>query len=443
MNKRSPSTTLIPTGVAGAARPVTADPTPANDRTIDSADRVITVCHPVWRLGRGGLERQLVQVVNGLADERFRHVVVVSGWNETSEALAAQLDPRARLIREPESAHDRHWSRRLAMILRDEAVDVVHVRGLSLLMDTLMAVELHGDARLACSFHGFQSADDEFSGVRKKVMREALLRCDDRWAVGPSAARAIEARLNLPTGAFGHVCNGVDTDRFTPVASTSERDQIRATLGLPTDRRILLCLGNLKPIKGQQVLLEAIGQLGASARGLCTVFVGEDGHGGALPAYAKAKLPGSDIRFIREQDDPLPWYQAADLFVLPSLSEGMSNALLEAMACGLPVIATNVGGNRDVIEIGRSGRLVEPGDARALARSINELHSDESCRNQLAAAARKRVETAFNLRDSLGAFADRYVRLAERDEVETATSASIAPTKVSQSTKPAFVEAVR
>lgn len=390
---------------------------PSNLIDPSAAEGLITVCHPVWRLGRGGLELQLIQTVNRLPQDRFRHVVVVLGWDDDSEALVRRIDPRVTIVRQPVEFKSRNWSRDLAGILAEQSVDIVHVRGMSLLLDSLMAVELHGEARIACSFHGFQAGTGEFQGVRRKVYREAILRCDDRWAVGCAAARAIAGELNLPADAFGVVRNGVDTQRFAPAI---DRAAVRRELRLPAGKAVVLCLGNLKPVKGQSILLEAIGRMGPLAEQACFVFVGADGMDGLLQRWASERLAEVDIRFVGEADDPIPWYQAADLFVQPSISEGLSNSLLEAMSCGLPVAASSVGGNSEVVEDGRTGVLVPAGDPASMALAVGNLVCRPAIRAEMARTCRDRVLRDFAMESMVAHLAQRYMTLMNPPEADDA-----------------------
>ncbi|MBX3396785.1 MAG: glycosyltransferase family 4 protein [Phycisphaerae bacterium] len=406
---KAPAATLVAqNGLSQDSRSTLIDSNPASGP--------ITVCHPVWRLGRGGLELQLIHAVNGLLEDRFRHVVVVLDWSDENEALVQRIDPCVTIVRQSAALKSRNWSRVLAGILAEQSVDVVHVRGMSLLLDSLMAVELYGEARIACSFHGFQTGIGEFQGVRRKVYREALLRCDDRWAVGCTAARAIANELNLPADAFGVVRNGVDTERFAPAI---DRIAVRRDLGLPVDKAVVLCLGNLKPIKGQSILLEAIGRMGAVAEQACFVFVGADGMGGLLSRWANERLEDIDIRFVGEADDPVSWYQAADLFVQPSISEGLSNSLLEAMSCGLAVAASNAGGNSEVVEDGRTGMLVPAGDPASLALAVSHLVARPAVGIEMARASRERVIRDFAMQSMVTQLADRYIALADQTEASS------------------------
>ena len=372
---------------------------------LDKQASVTTVCHPVWQLGSGGLERQMVQILNGLPSKAFRHIVVVRGWDETSERLSREFNDRVTLIRDAGPARDRTWSRRLARILREHRVDVLHVRGLSMLIDSVCATDLVGDVRLQFSFHGFESSVARIEGLRRKIYREAILRCDDRWAVSDAAARRICETLNLPEEAFGAIPNGVNTDRFVPA---EDRSSVRRILELPRGRFVVLCVANLKPVKGHEFLLEAVRRLGDDARRMTLVMVGADECDGRHQQWAAEHLDHCDVRFVGAQDDVRSWYQAADIFVLPSLWEGMSNALLEAMACGLPAVATRVGGNADVIRDGVSGLLVAPASAASLSEGLRRLLHDPAERFELGETARRHVELRFSLESTVSAYAAHY-----------------------------------
>ena len=355
------------------------------------------------------MERQLLQVIDGLPADRFRHVLVVRGWDATCEAAAGSVGPNVVLVREPSCGRERFWAIELASIVRQYAVDILHVRGLSMLIDSLLAARLCRGVKVAFSFHGFEQSGVRFGALRRRLYRAAVNRCDDCWAVSRSAAEAITTELRVPPSRFGVVANGVDTQRYTPAV---ERTEIRGRFDLPGDRLVVLAVGNLKPVKGHNILLQAARDLGPDADGAVLVLVGGDYFNGELQSWARRHAADCDIRFVGEQADTLSWYQAADVFVLPSLWEGMSNALLEAMACGLPVIATAVGGNSDVIVHGRTGLLVPPGEPNELSAALRRMMSDESLRAVLAEAGRREVCSNFSAGRAVAEYARRYEALA-------------------------------
>lgn len=386
-------------------------------QSIHTPPKVVTLCHPVWQLRPGGLERQLVQLVNHLPRGLFRHLIVARGWDAESERLGAALGDHVTLIKQIGPSRDRTWSRRLAGLLREHAVDLLHVRGLSMLVDAVLAAESTGDTSVVFSFHGFETAGTRIQGIRRKVYREAMLRCRSQWAVSPSSARAISEELNLPGGLMAVIANGVDTRRFVPAV---DRRAVRRQLGLPEEGRVVLSVGNLKPIKGHDRLLEAAGRLDGVGGGVTLVLVGADYLDGRLQQVAEGVSGSWDIRLVGRQDDVLPWYQSADVFVLPSLWEGMSNALLEAMSCGLAVAATGVGGTSDVIRDGETGLLVEAGDAPALGGAIRRLIEDAPLRSRLGRAARDRVMEHFSLERSIRDHAERYRQAAAPEDAAVA-----------------------
>ncbi len=373
-----------------------------------SPERVITVAHTVWQLACGGLERQMLQILNCLASKAFHHRIVVRSADRPVLHEPVAPAGNIRIVSGGTEGRNRRWACRLAGILRKQAADVLHVRGLTMLPDAVLAARLAGSIPVAFSFHGFESYPPRLSWMRKQLYKVAVRACAARWAVGPSAARALASTLGLSSFEVDVIPNGVDGDIFRPAVN---RDPIRLRLGLPVDRLVALCVGNLKPVKGHEVLLKAIGGLGTAQRTLTLVLVGEDFQGGRLQRLAERLPRQVEARFVGRQDDPLPWYQAADLFVLPSRWEGMSNALLEAMACGLPVIATRVGGNVDLVNHEETGLMVPPENPTELSQAIARLRSDDELRRRLGAAARSHVLRFHDLRRTADHYSEQYARL--------------------------------
>ncbi|MBI5849892.1 MAG: glycosyltransferase family 4 protein [Planctomycetes bacterium] len=189
------------------------------------------------------------------------------------------------------------------------------------------------------------------------------------------------------------VRNGVDTRRFAP-ASPETRAAARTALGLRDGELALLYVGRLVQRKGVDVLLNALPLCGPAAQ--ARVFVVGDGERAAeWRALAQDLGVAARVTFAGEQADVAPFLAAADAFVFPSRLEGLPNALLEAMACGLPAIATRIGGCVDVMT-DDAGILVGSDDARALAAAMDRLAADAGERARLGEAARRRVQSAFS-----------------------------------------------
>ncbi|MCP5286920.1 MAG: glycosyltransferase family 4 protein [Burkholderiaceae bacterium] len=177
----------------------------------------------------------------------------------------------------------------------------------------------------------------------------------------------------LPPARLHVVRNGVDTQRFRPEG----RARARAELGLQ-GAPLLLTVGNLVPVKGHDLALQALAALVPRHPGVRLVLVGDGPLRSALQAQAQALGVVDHVRFAGPvpNDQLSSWYSAADLLLLPSRSEGWANVLLEAMACGTPVVASDVGGTREVIADAQVGRVVPPLDPAALAAGVEALMAE-------------------------------------------------------------------
>lgn len=361
----------------------------------------LVVCHPVWRLECGGLERQLTRCLGAMPTEGLRHHVLVRDGTSRGEIAAAS---NVTFEFDESGGKDESWCERLADVLRDQGAGLLHVRGLSMVLDAVTAGRRAG-VPVAFSFHGFEEWPPRIAPWRREVFRAAILDCADRWAVSSGAARALEHTLCLPLNCVDVSPNGVDADYFAPPA---ERNDAKRRLSLPPVRLVILCVGNIKPIKGHDTLIRAFTARPELSKQCTLVLAGRDDRDGRARSLA-AQLGLTDaIRFAGPVDDPRDWYHAADLFVLPSRFEGMSNALLEAMACGLPVVATAVGGNRDVVIHDENGVLVKPDDPTELADALARLCANEVKRRRLGDAARRHVLGHFSLVRTAGELAERY-----------------------------------
>lgn len=201
--------------------------------------------------------------------------------------------------------------------------------------------------------------------------------------------------LDVPTSKLVHVPNGVDSDLYRPATST-ERRTMRAALGLGDDAVAFACVGRLAQRKAIDVLLTAWHRLPATARERATLLIVGDGEEGPRLRTLAAELGlGARVRFLGERQDVATILHASDVFVFPSRREGLSNALLEAMSSGLPVIASRIGGNVDVVEHGAQGLLCAPDDPDELADAVARLAGDGEARRALARAARERILASY------------------------------------------------
>jgi sugar transferase (PEP-CTERM/EpsH1 system associated) len=363
------------------------------------------ICHIVFRFDVGGLENGVVNLINRLPVHEFRHAVI---------ALTTVTDFRDRITRDgvttfamekPAGKGIRYYWR-LYRCLRRLSPAIVHTRNLPTLVCQLIAW-LAGVRCRIHSEHGWDVFDPTGRRRRYVWLRRLLDPLVHRYV---ALSREIEAWLEndiaVTRERIVRICNGVDTERFRPADSQPEAAPV--VIGTVT---------RLSGIKDPLNVVDAFARLRAdkSAAAQCTwlVIVGDGEMMDAVRTRVTDAGLTKHVHLAGVQHDVVPWLQRMHVFVLGSRREGISNTILEAMACGLPVVATRTGGNTELVEDGVTGTLVPVGDPAALAEAIGRYVMDPNARRATAAAARRRA-LGFSLDAMVEQYADVYRReLAE------------------------------
>jgi glycosyltransferase involved in cell wall biosynthesis len=206
------------------------------------------------------------------------------------------------------------------------------------------------------------------------------------------------------------IYNGLNTHGFSAFPPGAH-EQVRGELGIPLDAFAVGSVGRLHPQKGYDLLLQAVGFLHTRIPTLRVLIVGEGEARPALEQQRRELGLEEVVIFAGERRDIPAMLSALDGFVSASRWEGLSNAVLEAAAAGLPVIATRVGGTPEIVLDGETGLLVEPEDAQGLATAILQLYENPELRRRLGQAGQQRVEAAFTLRTTIQKTGQLYTRL--------------------------------
>ena len=373
------------------------------------------VAHVLYRFDTGGLENGLVNLVNTLPAERFRHAIVALDRVEPSFAARVQRpDVEFIALHKPPGPTVAQFPR-LWRLFRRLRPAIVHTRNLGALDCQLPAfaagvpVRIHGE-------HGRDVGDLDGSNRKNQWNRRLLRPFVQEWvALSRDLAGTLTGPVGISPERVRRICNGVDSDRFRPAA-------VREPIGGSpfNDPRLWVVgtVGRMQAVKNQVDLARAFAQALAAAPALRErlrlVMVGD----GPLRAEAAAFLAQAGLAELAwlpgERRDVREVMRGLDCFVLPSLAEGISNTILEALSSGLPVIATAVGGNPDLIESGRTGLLVPAGDTAALARVLGALAADPARARALGLAARQQVEREFSLAAMVSAYESMYELLLTR-----------------------------
>ena len=248
---------------------------------------------------------------------------------------------------------------------------------------------------------GYYGEADELIRTRGASLLRQVILANTAFAAISADIERQWSGLGVPAGRLVRTASGVDAVRFRPGPSAVEAEL------LPRPRVIFT--GRMHPQKNIPLLLDAWTTVARrSSANLILVGPGDDRR--KLEELAGALGIADRVQFTGGVPDPSDYLRAADLFVLPSVAEGMSNSLLEAMATALPCVASRIAGNTDLIESGRQGRLVESAEAGAWSATILELLEDPESARQLGAAARRRIDEEF----ALPVVVDRYIELYRR-----------------------------
>ena len=245
----------------------------------------------------------------------------------------------------------------------------------------------------------------------RRLLRRWIHRCDHFVAI----SREIEQELidwGVAPDRITRLASGVDTEQFSPGKSPVEHE-------LPPRPRVLF-VGRLHPQKELPTLLRAWREVARSMPGTLVV-VGTGPEEASLRALSNELGIGDRVVWVGAVEDVVSYYRAGDLFVLPSASEGMSNALLEAMATGLAPVVSRIGGNTDLVEDGRTGVVVEPGSSDSLARALERLLADRPLRERLGRAAREHILRGYSLQAVVDRYEALFARVIERSRSGTRT----------------------
>ena len=346
--------------------------------------------------GPGGAELMMLELAKELR-ARGHTVLPVglsagTGWLG-ARFVAAGFEPASFELRRP---LDLAAVRALTTILRDFRADVVHSHEFTMAIYGAAAAK-RANARHVITMHGglYYAA----AWRRRAALRWAMRRSASLVGVSVATASALQRILGIDRSKVHVVPNGIPL-------RTGVRAKLRSELGLAPGELLIVSVGNLYPVKGHAVLIDALARL-RDRTGWRLAIAGRGEEEGRLRAQAATAGIGERVHLLGFRDDVADILAAADLFTMPSLSEGLPLALVEAMSFGLPVVVTGVGGVPEVVTDGAEGMLVPPSDAGALAAALGALLADAPRRQKMGEAARTRA-----LRDyALSTMADRYERL--------------------------------
>jgi glycosyltransferase involved in cell wall biosynthesis len=345
-----------------------------------------TVLHLSSTSGPGGAETLASRIAAGLDRTRFRSIIglFTPGWlKDRCERLGLPtfVVPMA-------SQWDLRWIVRCCKIVRRQEAALIHAHEFRANSFGTLVARLCG-IPLVATVHGKNYYPDQ---VKRRIAYRWVSRAARMVAVSHDLRRFLEARIGIPRGRITVIHNGVDTVQN---ASSAQIQQTRLELGIGDDEFVIGIVGSLYPVKGHMSLLDAMKTVLTRYPKARLVVIGQ----GDLEQTLKRRVSELGIEravsFLGLRDDVPRLLPLLDLFVLPSLSEGLSVALLEAMSAGVAVIASNVGGNPEIVVNGETGYLVPAQRSEELASRIIALMSNPELTRLLGSRGKERVSQEF------------------------------------------------
>lgn len=367
------------------------------------------IAHVIFRLDVGGLENGLVNLINEMPPGAYRHAIIcVTHATAFRNRITARDVTIIELNKKPGKDLPFYW--RFFQALRKLRPDVIHTRNVN-------TIELHPIAALAGVHarihgeHGWDVHDLHGTSRKYRVLRKIVRPFIDRFIV---VSRGLEdylvASIRIPPERIALIYNGVDPSKFLPRQTTEvEAEQ---TAAAQSGETVIGTIGRMKEVKNQRLLVKAfvglVHERPDRQSKIRLVMVGD----GPLREEIMSDLREARLEelssFPGSCDNIAEILRDIDVFVLPSRNEGISNTILEAMATGLPVVATRVGGTPEIVLDGITGTLTNDNDVSGLMSAISKYLEDPELRRRHGLAARERVQASFSLDSMVGKYLDVY-----------------------------------
>ncbi|WP_423823460.1 glycosyltransferase [Salinisphaera sp. SPP-AMP-43] len=368
------------------------------------------IVHVIDRLNLGGMESIVLTVIEATRDA-YEHVII--GLRDRGE-----LAPRAEALGiSVETIHkqpgkDPAAYLRLRQRLRSLAPAIVHTYNIGAI-DAGAVARLAGCRRVIHAEHGRDAADPNGSNRKYRWLRRLLAPAISRFVpVSADLERWLIDDIRIPSARVHLIRNGIDVDRFAPGA----KEPVAGLSHIPVASRIIGTVGRLDPVKGFDGLLEAMALVvaGQNSAPVHLVIVGDGPERDRLAKRIDELGLAKHVTLAGQRDDADKLLRAFDMYVCSSIAEGIALTVLEAMASARPVVATEVGGNPELVEPETTGVLVPPRDAQALADALMRLLDDPDAAARMGAAGRDRAVERFSVNAMVDGYRNLYDALLAR-----------------------------
>jgi len=364
------------------------------------------VMHILGSFGPGGAEMGVVRLIKGMADRSIQHSVCSISSDlgmkpylpDAVNCYSIGLDGPARFA-----------FKSLSALFKETAVDIAHVNNIAPWFDVALASRLSG-CRCIQTFHGVEDISIQFSFLKKLQIFCSWKLTHHLSAVSQSSAELFSKLTGINKSCIEIIKNGIDINFFSPV-NLNEKKSLRQHLNLPESSVILGCVAALRPVKNHKGLLSAFAKVLQTHKDTVLVLVGDGPLAEELNRHCDRLGLRNHVIFTGRKDNINQYLKSFDIFVLNSETEGLSYAVLEAMACGLPVVATDVGGNSHLIDNEADGFLYPDGDEKALSQILIQIIENQDVIRSMGEKARNKIIKDYSLESMIQKYFALYMGL--------------------------------
>lgn len=367
-----------------------------------------TVCQILHSLRMGGAEVLAARLARQLADRHRFVFVCLDELGKLGQDLQAEGFRIEVLTRRP--GIDWRSSFRLARFLRREQVDLVHAHQYTPYFYSNLARFFYRRPAILFTEHG-RHFPDYPRRKRMAVNRLFLKSCDRVIGVGEAVREALISNEGICPERIKVIYNGVDLAPFQD--GTQEREVVRRELGLEAGSLVILQVARLDYLKDHGTAIRTIDRVLQKCPRARLVLVGDGPEEPQIRELVRQRGLEPHVQFLGLRTDVARLLQAADIFLLTSISEGIPLTLIEAMAAGIPIVATRVGGIGEVVADGSTGLLAPSGDHSSLAEQILRLSENAALRRELGAEGRERAWALFSEKKMHASYRQLYQEMLE------------------------------
>ena len=369
------------------------------------------VLHVVETLEIGGAERVVTDLVSHMTEDIESFVCCLKQSGPMAERLPEGVKVFELMAPEGNSVK---VPLKLARIIRSQRIDIIHSHNWSTFVESGLAVKIVNNKPIISTIHGmYTEYEDTIVAEIKKNIRRIIERFLAKnfykiCAVSSKIEEYTVPHLNVPAETVCTIINGIEIERKKKQSRIQRKE-----LELELNDIVLCFVGRIAKVKNLKYLLSVMPDIIKSIAGVKLLIIGDGDERVPLERYSKHMGLTENVLFCGFQENPMDFLTIADIFVLTSLYEGVSIALLESMAAGIPSVVTDVGGNKDVVKDSVTGFIVPLNSKNELTDRLKRLINDSELRKSFATESRKRVNDYFNIKNTVERYHDIYVQCVD------------------------------